>query len=183
MPIDIHIRRPRGSGSDGPPRPPANPNEVSIDHDRGLIWTPGIGWQPLLGPTSGAAYQELKRKEQERKQLNIHLRRQILSTWRCTECKRVWIGKDVRVKWRKVDGVNMETLVCPDPRCDGPVIIEKDAFSLTNPVNEAQAAGKGPQIVPQIGGQPKPLDARGPVIGESRTGKLDIREQPPRRKP
>lgn len=106
---------------------------IRIDHETGLIHGLPNGPEPLVGPTTGSEYEALKKKEATHKQAMHLLKRQILSTYQCCQCKRKWPGKDVRVKWRKQEGVNMETLVCPDKRCDGPVVVYEDAISLTRP--------------------------------------------------
>lgn len=105
-------------------------SQIRIDHETGLIHGLPEGPQPLVGPTTGSEYQELKKKEKQHAQAMHFLKRQILSTYQCTQCKRKWSGRDVRVKWRKQDGVNMETLVCPNKKCDGPVIMVEDAANL-----------------------------------------------------
>ncbi len=105
-------------------------NKVWIDHETGLIHGLPDGPEPLNGPTSGAAYEDLKKKEKAQEQMNAHLQRQILSNFQCTQCKRKQRGRDVRVKWLKLDGVNAETLVCFDPKCDAPVVMIQDAGPL-----------------------------------------------------
>lgn len=118
-----------------PPAPPAGtpPNEIWIDHESGLIHGMPGEPQPLVGPTTGAAYQELKKKEAQHRQEMHLLKRQILSTYQCTQCKRKQRGADVRMKWEMKDGVNMQLLVCRFPSCDGPVVLIEDAMSLTRP--------------------------------------------------
>ena len=104
--------------------------EIRIDHETGLIHGLPGGPQPLNGPTTGAEYEALKKKEAQHKQAMHLIRRQMLSTYQCTQCKRKWSGKHARVKWRTQDGVNMETLVCPDSHCDGPLVLIEDALNL-----------------------------------------------------
>jgi ribosomal protein L37AE/L43A len=137
----------RGTGRQT--RPTGPHAQIRIDHETGLIHGLPNGPQPLVGPTTGSEYQELKKKEALNKQNELAIRRRMLSTWQCTECKRKFPGRDprlprpatppsryyatdLRVKWRKTEGVNVETLVCPDQRCDGPVIMVEDAMSLTH---------------------------------------------------
>lgn len=117
------------------PKPPASrsPNDVWVDHDTGLIHGLPGGPQPLVGPTTGAAYQELKKNEAKHKQEMHLLKRQILSTYQCIQCKRKQPGAFVRMKWEIKDGVNMQLLVCRNPKCDGPVVLIEDAMSLTRP--------------------------------------------------
>lgn len=105
-------------------------SKIRIDHETGIIHGLPDGPQPLVGPTSGKAYEELKAKEALHSQRNALLERQMLSTYQCTQCKRKQSGKDCRVKWRKTEGVNLETLVCFDPKCDAPVICIQDAGPL-----------------------------------------------------
>lgn len=105
-------------------------DQAKVDHETGLIYVPGKGNLPLIGPTSGAAYEDLKAKEKEHREANLRLRRAILSTYRCTQCKRVQSGANVRVRWMKFHGVEAETLVCANPRCDAPVVVIEDAANL-----------------------------------------------------
>lgn len=105
-------------------------SKIRIDHETGLIHGLPDGPQPLVGPTSGKAYEELKAKEQKQAVINAHLERQMLSVFQCTQCRRKQSGKNVRVKWRKVEGVNMETLVCFNPACAAPVVMIQDAGPL-----------------------------------------------------
>jgi hypothetical protein len=105
-------------------------NKVYIDHETGLIHGLPDGPEPLVGPTSGKEYEDLKVREKQQAAMNAMLERQMLSTYQCTQCKRKQIGKHVRVKWLKQEGVNMETLVCFDGKCDAPVILLHDAGPL-----------------------------------------------------
>lgn len=110
---------------------PTEPRErIRVDHETGLIHGLPDGPQPLIGPTTGREYEELKKKEKEHGQAMHLLRRQMLSTYQCCQCKRKWSGKHARVKWRQTEGVNMETLVCPDSHCDGPLVLFEDAADL-----------------------------------------------------
>lgn len=115
------------------PKKTGSREHIRIDHETGLIHGLPDGPEPLNGPTTGSEYEALKKKEVEHKQAMHLLKRQMLSTYQCTQCKRKFSGKLARVKWRTTEGVNMETLVCPDQRCDGPVVMVADALSLTNP--------------------------------------------------
>ena len=120
--------------SQNPQQQPSPKREpIRIDHETGLIYGLPEGPLPMNGPTTGQAYEDLKTKEAENRQMQQHLKRQILSTFQCLQCRRKQSGKNVRVKWRKEEGVNMETLVCFDTHCDGPVVMIEDALSLTNP--------------------------------------------------
>ncbi len=105
-------------------------SKVYIDHETGMIHGLPEGPQPLNRPTSGHAYEELKQKESAHAKMNAHLERQMLSTFQCMQCKRKQSGKNVRVKWLKQEGVNMETLVCFDSKCDAPVVMIQDAGPL-----------------------------------------------------
>lgn len=105
-------------------------SKIFIDHETGLIHGLPDGPEPLVGPTSGREYEELKRKEKQQAAMNAHLERQMLSTFQCVQCKRKQSGKFVRVKWLKQDGVNLETLVCSDVKCDAPVVVIQDAGPL-----------------------------------------------------
>ena len=112
--------------------PPQNPNpgELWIDHETGLIHMPKHQPVPLEGPTSGRAYEELKKEDAINKQRMHFLRRQMLSVYQCTQCQQKMSGKFCRVKWRNIDGVQAETLVCRDVRCDAPVVLVEDAADL-----------------------------------------------------
>jgi hypothetical protein len=59
-----------------------------------------------------------------------HWKRQMLSRFQCLQCKKTFWGKWCRVKWRNLDGVQTETLVCPDQTCDGPTVMVQDALNL-----------------------------------------------------
>ena len=100
---------------------PAQPKRegVWIDHETGLIHGLPNGPQPLVGPTTGAAYEELKKNEKNHEAANRLLKRQMLSNWQCTQCKRKWRGTLIR--FRIVNG--KEQLTCPDAHCDAPVVI------------------------------------------------------------
>jgi hypothetical protein len=108
--------------------------EVSVNTQDGTIYVPGSGRLPLIGPTnSNQELDRLKKSEASFKQVKVHMQRQLRSKYQCIQCKRKWSGKLVRIKWVKQDGVNMETLVCPDTHCDSPVVMVEDALSLTHP--------------------------------------------------
>jgi len=128
--MDIFVKN-----SPGPPVRPANvgPNQVWIDHETGLIHGLPEGPQPLVGPTTGSEYQQLKKKEREHKQAMHLLKRQMLSTYQCTQCKRKWSGKNVRLSWKLIDGVQAEVLKCPMSSCDAPVVLIEDALNLVKP--------------------------------------------------
>jgi hypothetical protein len=96
---------------------------IRIDHETGLIHGLPDGPQPLVGPTSGRAYEELKRNEKNHVAANRVMKRQILSNWKCIQCKRVWKGSLVRFTIRVVNGRNFEEFKCPDSKCDAPVVI------------------------------------------------------------
>lgn len=105
-------------------------SKVWIDHETGMIHGLPDGPEPLNGPTSGAAYEELKKNEQAHAQRNAMLERQMLSTFQCTQCKRRQSGKYVRVRFMRIGGVDTETLVCFDQKCDAPVVMIQDAGPL-----------------------------------------------------
>jgi hypothetical protein len=109
--------------------------QVKVNHDEGTVYVPGSGNLPLIGVDP----KKLEEREKVNARNKLHLRRQVLSTWRCTQCKRTWSGKFVRVKWELIDGIRTELLVCPDKRCDGPVVVFKDAFDLMNAPREERA--------------------------------------------
>ena len=103
---------------------------VTVNHETGEVHVPGKGNLPLIGPTSGPAYEDLKRKEQEHRASMLRLQRAMLSTFQCTQCHKIQPGTEVRVKWMKPEGVEMETLVCRDRKCDAPVVMIEDAKNL-----------------------------------------------------
>jgi hypothetical protein len=110
--------------------PPHAPGELYINHRDGTIRRPSHAPIPLEGPTTGAAYEELKRKEAQNNKAMAHIRRQLRSRFQCTQCKRKFMGGNARVKWRKVDGVLAETLVCFDAKCDAPIIMIEDGLDV-----------------------------------------------------
>jgi hypothetical protein len=115
--------------------PPQRPNkeEMWVDQETGLIHWPesqGKAPEPLNGPTTGAAYEDLKEREKEFQQLNLLLKRQMLSTYQCVNCHQKTPGKLARIRRAKIDGVETDLLVCPRPRCDGPLIMIEDAADL-----------------------------------------------------
>jgi hypothetical protein len=112
------------------PRVPTAPGEMYIDHETGLIHRPNHEPIPLQGPTTGSEYEELKRGEERNAKAMAHIRRQMAATFQCTQCKKKFSGKFARIKWRNVDGVNAETLVCFDSKCDGPIVMIKDPLDL-----------------------------------------------------
>lgn len=112
------------------PKPQHNPNHQYVDHETGLIHRPKMAPVPLVGPTTGSEYEQLKKAEKQNQKLMLLLERQMRSTFQCTQCKKKWPGKFCRIKWRTIDGVNAETLVCPNQKCDGPVIMIEDAMNL-----------------------------------------------------
>src|SRR5208282_4906040 len=65
--------------------PPHAPGELYINHRDGTIRRPNHAPIPLQGPTTGAEYEELKRKEKQNAQAMALLRRQMASTFQCTQ--------------------------------------------------------------------------------------------------
>ncbi len=110
--------------------PPHAPGELYINHRDGTIRRPHHDPIPLNGPTTGTEYEELKKAEKKNAKAMAHIRRQMASTFQCTQCKRKFSGKFARVKWRNVQGVLMETLVCKDSTCDAPVIMIEDGLDV-----------------------------------------------------
>ncbi len=94
--------------------------KVYIDHETGLIHGLPDGPEPLVGPTSGKEYEDLKKKEQHNDAAAKLMRRLMLSNWKCIQCKRVWKGTLVRIRF---DDFHKEKFYCPDPRCDAPVVM------------------------------------------------------------
>jgi hypothetical protein len=115
-------------------------DKVTVNPD-GSINIPGVGTREMVG-VDPAHFQQ---KQHEHKQRMAIIQRQMRSVYRCTECKRKWVGRDVRVVQRRINGTMMEVLVCPDRRCDGPVVLFQDALSLTNPPRDAANAVTNPK--------------------------------------
>jgi len=107
-----------------------HPDQLWVDHETGLIHRPNHDPVELNGPTTGREYEELKKASQRNEVAMAHMKRQMLSTFQCTQCRTKFSGKFARIKWRKVDGIDMETLVCFDQKCDGPIIMIEDALDL-----------------------------------------------------
>jgi hypothetical protein len=93
---------------------------VWIDHETGLIHGLPEGPQPLVGPTSGRAYEDLKAAEKKNEAAKRVMQRMMLSNWKCTQCRRVWKGTKVRVRF---DEHHYEKFYCPDGKCDAPVVM------------------------------------------------------------
>jgi len=110
--------------------PPHAPGELYVNHRDGTIRRPHHEPIPLVGPTTGSEYEELKQKEAQNAKAMQFIRRQMASTYQCTQCKRKFSGKIARIKWRNIDGVNTETLVCFDQKCDGPIVVIRDALEM-----------------------------------------------------
>jgi hypothetical protein len=110
--------------------PPHAPGELYLDHKTGLIHRPNHEPVPISGPTTGSEYEELKQKEKQNAKAMALLRRQMASTFQCTQCKRKFSGKFARVVWRKTQGVLMETLICFDEKCQAPVVMIKDGLAM-----------------------------------------------------
>ena len=110
--------------------PPHAPGELWVDHKTGLIHRKGHDPVPLNGPTTGSEYEDLKRKEKRNANAMALIRRQMRSTFQCTQCKKTFSGKFARVKWRTVQGVLMETLVCFDSKCDAPIVMIEDGLDV-----------------------------------------------------
>ncbi len=106
-------------------RPPA-----IINHETGDINVPGKGPLPLIGPTSGAAYEDLKQREKAVNQQLRDLRHSLLSTFQCTQCKEKQPGTLIRLKWMVVEGMKMLAPVCRHVNCDAPAVIIEDARDL-----------------------------------------------------
>jgi RNase P subunit RPR2 len=98
--------------------------QVSIDPNRNRIFVPGTGDQPMVGLDRAKLDAASKRQLRE----NVQLQRMMRSTWRCVTsegCRQEWPGTAVRV--RKME--EQVVMVCPE--CGGPVVVVKDALSLT----------------------------------------------------
>jgi hypothetical protein len=116
-----------------------NPNELWIDHETGMIHRPNNEPIALNGPTSGSEYEQLKAKEKQAREMMLRIKRELLSVHVCPQCG--WKGRGdgtrancnigaCRIKRATLHGVEMELLVCPDTRCDSPVLRVEDAMDL-----------------------------------------------------
>ena len=90
---------------------------AGLDLDLNRFTLPGSD-RPM--PLVGVDPRALREKRDAFLRLRARVLADLRSTWRCTECRRTWSGRDVRVVLRGSPAA--ETLVCPDKRCDGPVV-------------------------------------------------------------
>lgn len=126
------------------------PDIVHIDHNADsndtALFVPGKGHLPLIGPTSGFDFEELKRREQHAMYVREFMLRELHKNWQCTQCKRIWrcrFDRDtgqplpgqttVIIEWAKPEagGEKAEVLVCPyvdgnGKSCRGPVVEFKE---------------------------------------------------------
>ncbi len=70
------------------------PKVVQVNHDaRGnedALYVPGMGFLPLIGPSSGEEYKRLKASETLKREMNAKLLEIMRKSWQCIQCKRVW---------------------------------------------------------------------------------------------
>ena len=66
------------------------PPIVTVDHDTGMLHVPGVGPLPLVGPTSGKEYQDLKKSLHGKAELNRRMMDIFRRHWQCTQCKKIW---------------------------------------------------------------------------------------------
>lgn len=114
-------------------KPPHLRPTVKVDHETGMVNVPGKGELPLIGPTSGSAYEDLKKREKDQYQFMLRLKRAILSTYQCQQCKKKMSGGNVRPKTVSIDGIETQILVCSDPKCDAPVTLIEDVLNVARP--------------------------------------------------
>jgi len=96
-------------------------DRVKVDHETGMVNVPGVGPLPLVGPTSGREYKNLKEAEAQFELDRAKLNQDRAKRWQCVQCKRIWRGGKVRVK--KLNPASDQVYyVCPDKQCDAPVI-------------------------------------------------------------
>lgn len=119
-------------------KPPNLRPTVKVDHETGMVNVPGKGELPLIGPTSGSAYEDLKRREKEQYQFMLRLKRAILSTYQCQQCKKKISGAHVRIRTTTIGGLETQLLVCSDPKCDAPVTLIEDVLDLRQQPGERQ---------------------------------------------
>lgn len=67
----------------------STPNLNTVDHEKGTVNVPGVGELPLVGPTSGQAYRDLKSKEAQHAEEMQWLFDAMRSTWSCPRCRKI----------------------------------------------------------------------------------------------
>jgi hypothetical protein len=111
--LDFTKRHPNG------PRSLAS-KMVEVDLDEGKFHLPGVD-QPL--DLVGIKPDDLREKREAFMKLRAQVLRDMRSEWQCTQCKKTTMGHNVRVVIRS----GAEVLVCPDRKCDGPMVRIRDA--------------------------------------------------------
>jgi len=140
-------------------RAPKPKRKSSVDHETGLLHLPGKEPLPLIGPTSGRAYEKLKQDEKNAVQQKLDWERILRSTYQCLQCRRKFnalaskLGHSeplsVRPEWRDLgravpDSFNLADMYAPTPpmmrqiigfrcanlKCNGPVVLVEDALDL-----------------------------------------------------
>ena len=97
---------------------------------------------------------QLEEKKRQHARVNLELQRTMHSTYQCTQCKRKYPGKFVRIKEaRLAGGVATTVMVCPDKSCDAPVVLVVDALDLRRPPTEQKMNLRLTRLVPE-GAQP-----------------------------
>jgi hypothetical protein len=104
--------------------------------ETGLIHLKGKEPLPMVGPTSGAEYEKLKKDEKSALQVKQQIERYLRSTVQCTQCKRRWSWFNPKEGWSEKGSVVVkwmsghEVLTCPDLKCAGPCVVVEDAMSV-----------------------------------------------------
>jgi len=93
---------------------------LQIDHETGDLVISNFGRLPLVGPTSGSEYEQLKKREAQKRVVDEILLRLMRKFWKCNQCGKIWPGTQIRPQWSKA--LQAEILVCADPSCDAPVV-------------------------------------------------------------
>ena len=121
---------------------PQKRESVRIDHETGLIHGLPEGPQPLVGPTTGRAYEDLKKNEKNHQAAMRLMKGRMLSNWKCIQCKRVWKGSLIRLCFKTIDGKKYEEFRCPDPKCQAPVILHESVADIAVRQAEEQRMGR-----------------------------------------
>ena len=91
---------------------------AEIDLNEGTFRLPGGAPMDLVGVDP----KKLQERRDEFLKLRARVQRDMRSEWQCTQCKKTFMGRNLRVVVRG----RVEVLVCPDKRCDAPVVRIKD---------------------------------------------------------
>ena len=109
-------------------------NIVQVDHEEGMVVIPkGTEFPegaevPIVGPTSGNAYKELKISEEKKREINKRLIALMGEWFQCIQCRQMMRGMDpetrvsVKVSRFRLGNSGPETLNITCPMCDAPMV-------------------------------------------------------------